>query len=115
MHSLPDANGILVSGPRFFTTASIRGILHNHFYTGKVTHKGKLIPGLHEALVAEEVFETVQTTLKKNRGRSETLMARPAKEYLLKGIVRCAYCGMPMTQTQFHSFHLSQGVLQLSQ
>jgi DNA invertase Pin-like site-specific DNA recombinase len=115
MHPLPDANGNLVSGPRLFTIASVRGILHNPFYTGKVTHKGKLIPGLHEALVAEDVFENVQTTLKKNSGRSETLMARPAKEYLLKGIVRCAYCGMPMTQTQFHSFHLSQGVLQLSQ
>ena len=103
MHPLPDANGNLVSGPRLFTIASVRGILHNPFYTGKVTHKGKLIPGLHEALVAEDVFENVQTTLKKNSGRSETLMARPAKEYLLKGIVRCAYCGMPMWSQTFYN------------
>src|SRR5208283_5819546 len=64
MHRLPDANGNLTSGPRIFTTASVRGILHNPFYTGKVTHKGKLIAGLHEALVTEDVFATVQTTLK---------------------------------------------------
>ena len=34
MHRLPDANGIMNSGPRLFTTASVRGILHNPFYTG---------------------------------------------------------------------------------
>ena len=32
MHKLPDANGNLTSGPRLFTTASVRGILHNPFY-----------------------------------------------------------------------------------
>ena len=79
MHRLPDAHGNLISGPRIFTTASVRGILHNPFYTGKVSHKGKLIPGLHEALVAEDVFETVQTTLKKNSGRSETLQIKTGK------------------------------------
>ena len=35
MHQLPDANGNLTSGPRLFTTASVRGILHNPFYTGQ--------------------------------------------------------------------------------
>jgi DNA invertase Pin-like site-specific DNA recombinase len=103
MHRLPDASGNLVSGPRIFTTASVRGILHNPFYMGKVSHKGKLIPGLHEALVTEDVFETVQTTLKKNSGRSETLQVGPAREYLLKGIVRCAYCGMPMWSQTYYS------------
>jgi DNA invertase Pin-like site-specific DNA recombinase len=103
MHRLPDANGNLVSGPRLFTIASVRGILHNPFYMGKVAHKGKLIHGLHEALVTEDVFETVQTTLKKNSGRSETLQARPEREYLLKGIVRCAYCGMPMWSQTFYN------------
>jgi DNA invertase Pin-like site-specific DNA recombinase len=103
MHRLPDANGNLVSGPRLFTIASVRGILHNPFYMGKLTLKGKVIPGLHEALVTEDVFETVQTTLKKNSGRSETLQARPEREYLLKGIIRCAYCGMPMWSQTFYN------------
>ena len=30
------------------------------------------------------------------QNRSKTLTARPAREYLLKGLVRCAQCGMPM-------------------
>jgi site-specific DNA recombinase len=96
MHRLADANGTLVSGPRLFTTASVRGILHNPFYTGKVIHKGKMLPGVHEPLVSQEVFDLVQATLKKNSGRSETLHPKPEREYLLKGIIRCVYCCMPM-------------------
>jgi len=96
IHRLPDANGILSAGPRLFTTASVRGILHNPFYTGKISYHGKLHPGKHDVLVGQDIFETVQITLKKNSGRSETLQARPERQYLLKGIVRCAYCGMPM-------------------
>ena len=73
MHRLPDTNGNINSGPRLFTTASVRGILHNPFYMGKVAYNGKILPGIHEALIGQDIFETVQTTLKKNSGRSETL------------------------------------------
>ena len=96
MHRLPDANGNLVSGPRLFTTASVRGILHNAFYVGKVPYKGQLLPGAHEPLVSQDVFDVVQVALKRNSGRSRTLQPRPERQYLLKGLVRCAYCGMPM-------------------
>jgi len=37
--------------------------------------------------------KTVRVTLKRMR-RSETLKLKPEREYLLKGIIRCAYCGM---------------------
>jgi site-specific DNA recombinase len=70
--------------------------LHNPFYTGQVSYKGQLLPGAHKALVSQELFDTVQAMLKKNSGRSETLQSRPERDYLLKGIIRCAYCGMPM-------------------
>ena len=93
---LPDQNGNLSAGPRLFTTASVRWILHNPFYAGKVSYKGELFHGAHEPLVSAEVFDVVQATLRKNSGRSETLHPRPEREYLLKGIIRCAYCGMPM-------------------
>ena len=103
MHCLPDANGQVSSGPRLFTTASVRGILHNPFYMGKVTHAGKILPGIHEAVIGPDIFETVQTTLKKNSGRSETLSIKPKRQYLLKGIVRCAYCGLPMSSQTYNS------------
>jgi hypothetical protein len=102
-HRLPDASGNLTSGPRLFTTASVRGILHNPFYTGQIVHRGKLLPGRHEPLVSRELFDRVQAVLRKNCGRSETLAHRPAKQYLLKGIVRCARCGMPMWAQTYRS------------
>ena len=59
------------------------------------------MPGAHQAVIVQEVFDLVQATLKKNSGRSETLQARPQRHYLLKGIIRCAYCGMPMWAQQY--------------
>ena len=103
MHWLLDAAGNITSGPRLFTTASVRGILHNIFYTGKITHRGKYFPGLHEPLVNPDIYETVQIALKKNSGWPETLLVRPERHYLLKGIVRCAYCGMPMWAQTYKS------------
>ena len=95
-HQLPDGNGNKVVGGRQFTVASVRGILHNPFFTGRVKHKDKVLPGLHEALISTELFDTVQAAMKRNSGRSETLKARPEREYLLKGIIHCAHCRMPM-------------------
>ncbi len=100
---LPDANGNLVSGPRLFTVASVRGLLHNPFFAGKVIYRSKAIPGAHESIVSQDVFDTVQTTLRKNSGRSRTLATRPEREYLLKGLVKCAYCGMPMWAQTYYS------------
>jgi site-specific DNA recombinase len=65
MHKLPDASGNLTAGPKLFTTASVRGILHNSFYTGKMPYKGKLISGAHEPLVNPELFAVVQAALKR--------------------------------------------------
>ena len=93
---LPNPGGEPIEGPLLFTTASVRGILHNAFYAGKVKHRDEHLPGVHEAIVAQEVFEAVQLALRRNSGRSETLHTRPEREYLLKGLIRCIYCGMPM-------------------
>ena len=103
--TLRDANGNLIAGPKLFTTASIRGILHNPFYMGKIKYKNELHEGLHEPLISPDIFELVQNTLKKNSGRSETLADKPQREYLLKGIIRCAYCGMPMWSQTYHNGH----------
>ena len=45
---LPVGNGDTSHGPRLFTVASVRGILHNPFYTGRVRHMAQLLPGAHE-------------------------------------------------------------------
>ncbi len=99
---LPNGSGDLSAGPRLFTMASVRGILHNSFYTGQVKHKGQLLPGVHEPLISNSVFDTVQSCLTKNSGRSRTLNPRPERDYLLKGLIRCAHCGLPKSRTQLH-------------
>jgi|GEM_PF-278643 len=111
MHKLEDGQGNIKAGPRLFTTASVRGILHNPFYTGKVRHHDQLLPGSHEPLVSPELFHQVQLALKKNSGRSRTLQPHPAREYLLKGLVRCGHCGYPMwsqTYTNGHRYYREQ-------
>ena len=94
--NLPDGMGGLSCGPKLFTTASVRGILHNPFYTGRVRHKEQVLPGAHEGLVGEDLFQAVQDAMKRNSGRSQTLHPRPDRDYLLKGLIKCAYCGMSL-------------------
>ena len=102
-HKFQDDQGNLMAEPRRFTTASVRGILHNPFYMGQLKHKDELLPGLHAPLVTQNLFDAVQATLRYNSGRSSTLSPRPAREYLLKGIIRCANCGLPMWAQTYYS------------
>ena len=92
MHRFRVSKDGIASGS-LFTTASVRGILHNPFYAGKIKHGGQLFPGSHDAIVSQELFDSVQSAMKRNSSRSETLHPRPEREYLLKGLIKCAYCG----------------------
>ena len=100
---LAGADGKLSPGPKLFTTASVRGILHNAFYSGLVSHRKQLRPGAHEPVVGQELFDLVQDKMRQNSGRSTTLSPHPERDYLLKGIIRCAYCKMPMWAQTYKS------------
>lgn len=50
-------------GGRPFEYGSLRCILSNRLYAGEVAHKGKLFPGLHEAIVERELFDEAQAVL----------------------------------------------------
>ena len=89
--------------PRMFTSASVRGILHNPFFAGNIRHREKILPGAHEGLIGTELFDRVQAIMKRNSGRTRTLHSRPQREYLLKGLIRCAYCGLPMWAQTYNS------------
>ena len=101
-HWVEDGFGNWSQEPRLFTTASVKGILHNPFYAGKIKHRDQILPGVHEPLVSEQLFDAVQVALKRNSGRSETLHPRPEREYLLRGLIRCAHCLLPKSRTQLH-------------
>ena len=74
---LPDGEGNLSAGPKLFTTASVRGILHNAFHSGKIKHRDNCCQVAHEPLISYETFEPVLANLTKNSGRSPTLAPHP--------------------------------------
>jgi hypothetical protein len=76
--------------------ASVRIILRNRFYTGMVKHKEKYLQGVHEPLVSQGLFDTVQAALSRNSGRSRTLTPRPKRDYLLQGLIHFGLCRLPM-------------------
>ena len=96
MRRLPSGNDSQAAGPKLFTTASVRVILHNPFYMGKIKHRDQLLPGSHQALVSDGLFQQAQSAMKRNSGRSQSLHPGPEREYLLKGLVKCAHCGMAL-------------------
>ena len=60
MHKASDGPQDQPAAPRYFTTSSVRTILHNQFYAGFVKHNDEQLPGLHEAWVSKETFDKVQ-------------------------------------------------------
>ncbi len=94
--SMPDWSGRAVAGPRLFTCSSVRVILRNPFYVGHVRYKGKLIAGRHDPIVSQGLFDTVQSALTRNSGRSITLRRVGTRDYTLKGLVLCAWCSRPL-------------------
>lgn len=84
-----------VKGPRLFTIYSVRWILHNPFFIGKVTYRDETFQGMHEPLISESLFQQVQDLLRaaKKTGRSRGTSYRA---YLLKALARCVWCGYPL-------------------
>ncbi len=94
--SLSDGSGRAVAGPRLFTSSSVRIILRNPFYRGDVKYNGELVAGKHDALISPGLFGTVQSNLTRNSGRSMTLSPAKTRDYTLRGLVHCAWCGRPL-------------------
>ncbi|MDE1901042.1 MAG: recombinase family protein [Alphaproteobacteria bacterium] len=71
-------------------------ILENQIYLGKVHHKGNFYPGQHEAIIDQETWDRVHTSVgespRTRRHRSVTV-----ETALLKGLVYCGQCNLPMT------------------
>ena len=67
--------------------------LHKRIYTGKIAYQGKVYPGQHPAIIAEELFEYVQKLLaQKMRDPGTRVPSLP-----FCGIIRCQECGSGMT------------------
>ena len=50
-----------------YSRGALYAILSNPVYIGKIRHKGKVYNGLHEAIISQDLWDRVQTKLKKSR------------------------------------------------
>lgn len=102
-----------------WATSSVTRMLENPVYIGKVSWKrrackkttedGKIkktrplnddflcVPGLHEPIVSEELWNTVQEKIK----RSHTTPLVGKMQNPLSGLVRCSYCGNLMQRRPY--------------
>ena len=90
-----------------FAVQAVINILRNSFYVGKITHKGEIYDGQHEAIIDDMTWEKVQRLLGKLGERPRGLPGVPRRRnadaplhiYTLKGLLRCGRCGSYMTPT----------------
>ena len=83
---------------RAFAKASLRRLLTNAVYAGKVEHRGEIYAGEHASIVDPSVWQEVNTELRMGR-RSGTGAARAPQNALLAGRLLCNSCRRPMVPT----------------
>ena len=89
----PDTSDVHESKGGRFTNWSLRDILENQFYLGKVRHKDEYFDGLHQPLISQELFDEVQRRKQQNRHRKSAVVSRVSKNpHMLTGLLRCDQC-----------------------
>jgi site-specific DNA recombinase len=80
---------------RSFTAISLKRLLMNPTYAGKVVLDGQEYEGAHEAIIGKDTWDTVQVLIAGRR--TDPPRRRSKSEALLQGVVLCAACGSAMT------------------
>lgn len=81
-----------------FAKSTLSQLLSAIIYKGLVPHKAASYPGLHQAIIDEDVFQRVQELLAEN-ARCGPSAIRNRHHGLLKGLITCACCGKAMVHT----------------
>ena len=87
-----------VRGGKPFTKSLLYGLLTNAIYTGRVNYKGTLYPGEHEGIIDRSTWERCEDLLDRN-GRTNGGGAKNKYDALLRGLLFCEPCGVPMVHT----------------
>ncbi|WP_419198670.1 recombinase family protein [Wolbachia endosymbiont of Rhagoletis cingulata] len=77
-----------------FKKATVRRIITNPIYMGKIRHYEKECEGKHEAIIEEEKWQKAQELIKNQPYRKAKY-----EEALLRGIIKCKSCDVNMTLT----------------
>jgi site-specific DNA recombinase len=81
-----------------FNKCRLYNLLVNLLYVGKVRHKKEVYPGENEPIIAEELFQKVQTQLAQH-SRNGGNELRNRTGVMLGGILYCKACGRSMNHT----------------
>jgi len=83
---------------RPFTESTLRNLLTNPIYAGKVEYRGATYAGEHAAILAPALWEKVSAEFSaRQRQRSDA--ARTKQNALLAGLLFCQSCNRPMIAT----------------
>lgn len=100
-----------------FNIASVRGILTNYNYIGKITYysypshlsktakEKQVVMGEHEPIIAIELWEQVQHLLSL---RSHSPLKKVSHHFVLSGLIKCPDCGQGMVPSHIKR-HRSNG------
>lgn len=86
-------------GNKPLTLAGVYRILCNSFYYGMFQHpkkSGKWYQGKHKPIITKDLFEKVQTQLKRNQ------IVRENREFSFTKLFVCGYCGSGISGTEKH-------------
>lgn len=83
---------------REFTSDSMRRLLTNPVYVGRILSGDEVCEGQHDAIVRSEMWNDVKALVEEN-GSTGGRANRNRSAALLKGLIRCAHCGTAMTPT----------------
>ena len=82
-------------GGKPFDKFTLRRLLTNVVYRGRVRYKTEIHPGEHEAIVPEVLWDRVQTILRRNR-QAGGAAAKNRYGALLRGLLHCTACNCGM-------------------
>ena len=122
--------GTLTRKGKTWENRTVRYLLTNPVYAGKIrwnpegpnnyhvrTALGEetmIVPGSHEAIIAQEDFDAVQEKLRqferKYKGTGDRISQRQDGKHMLQGVVKCSACGGTLTVAQKVYMNCSQYV-----
>lgn len=82
-----------------WTARTVLKVLSNPTYAGRIRNGPGTLPGRHEAIVSEDLFERVRQLVKSRRSR------KPGRQksqfnWPLRGVLKCGRCGRAMSPSE---------------
>jgi site-specific DNA recombinase len=88
----------------FFTASSLRALLNNPIYIGKVGHKGAVYEGQHKAIISSEIWQASRRLFNLDPKARAGITKRKIP-FILTGLLKCGCCNSGMTPSYTKKKH----------